>query len=116
MVSAFIVGFLGGVFTNLGLIGLQVAATKYLQKKYKKVSFNKGDYVRTKETTKQPWEDEEPPTVTGQVLEVGQGVYLMELTAPGYSPQQVTLGFSEVHLAFEKDSTRRAKPKLGVVH
>lgn len=127
-------GFIGGVFAVI----LYKAYSYY---KYKKVlsveikeldeqlnklfkvgvttpnmpKFQKGDFLVTKDKTLQHWEKEQPPAVFAEVLEVGDGEYLLDLSIPGYASGQQTLSFVEVHASFNKDTTKKQKPVFKIV-
>jgi hypothetical protein len=77
--------------------------------------FQPGDFLKTKPVELQPWEKTAPPEVMAEVLEVGKGAYLMNVSMPGYQTVQTTIPFTEAHYMFIKDTTRRAKPVLKIV-
>lgn len=128
-------GFVGGafatavylVYTELKIrkIKRQVAEeTKQMQDEIEKLllskatnaaHFQKGDFLKSKDAKLQPWETTPPPSITAEVLEVGDGAYLLHMSVPGHGSGSVTVTFAEAHYTFIKDESRRPKTVLKLV-
>ncbi len=120
--------FIGGVFA---IVLYQV----YMNNKYKKTlkeldaqiekvckkpeantpAFKKGDFLKMKDVAPQPWEKEPRPQVYGEVLDVGDGEYLLSLSMAGYAESRQPIAFVEAHAAFIKDVSKKQKPVFKLV-